>query len=42
MYIDDIKLFDKKDKESVCLMQPIRTYIQDIRMECDILISESE
>ena len=47
MYVDDIKIFTKNEKELTTLMQTIRIYSQDIRMELDIenyagLIMKSE
>ena len=46
MQMDDIKLFAKNEKESKSLIQIIRIYIQEIRMEfgieeCSILIIKS-
>ena len=35
MYIDDIKLFAKNEKESETLIQTVRIYSQDIKMEFD-------
>ena len=36
MYIDDIKLFVKNEKELETLIQAVRLYSQDIGMEFDI------
>ena len=36
MYMDDIKLFVKNEKELVTLIQTIRIYSQDIGIECGI------
>ena len=33
MYMDDIKLFAKNERELECILQTIRTYSHDIRME---------
>ena len=44
MYMDDIKLFSKKESET--LIQAVRIYSRDVRMEfgiekCDMLIMKS-
>ena len=36
MYRDDIKLFDKNEKEIESLIQEVRIYSQDIGMEFSI------
>ena len=46
MYMDDIKLFAKNEKESETLIQAVRIYSQDIGMEfgiekCAMLIMKS-
>ena len=46
MYMDDIKLFAKSEKELETLIQTIKIYSQDIGMEfviekCDMLITRS-
>ena len=46
MYIDDVKLFAKNEKENETLIQAVRTYSQDIEMEfgiekCAMLIMKS-
>ena len=46
MYIDDIKLFTKNEKELETLIQTLRKYSQDIRMEfgiekCAMLVRKS-
>ena len=46
MYVDDIKLFAKKEKERETLIHAVRIYSQDIRMEfgiekCSMLVMKS-
>ena len=46
MYMDDIKLFDKNEKELEALIQTMRTYSRDIGMEltfkkCAVLVMKS-
>ena len=46
MYIDEIKLFSKNDKEIETLIQAVKIYSQDIQMEfgikkCPMLIMSS-
>ena len=46
MYMDDIKLFAKNEKESETLLQTVKIYSQDIGMEfgiekCAILVMKS-
>ena len=46
MYMDDIKLFAKNEKELETLIQPVRIYSQDIGMEfgrekCAMLVMKS-
>ena len=46
MYIDDIKLFAKNEKELETLIQTVRIYSQDIGMEfatdkCAVLVMKS-
>ena len=36
MYMDDIKLFAKNEKELEALIHPVRIYSQDIGMEFSI------
>ena len=36
MYMDDIKLFAKNEKEQETLTHAVRTYSQDVGMEFDI------
>ena len=47
MYIDDIKLFAKNEKELETLIQTVRIYSQDIGMEfgiekCTMLVMKSD
>ena len=47
MYMDDIKLFTKNEKDLETLIHAVRTYIQDIKMEfgiekCVMLIMKSD
>ena len=41
MYVDNIKLFTKNEKELETLIQTIRIYSQDIGMECAMLLMKS-
>ena len=42
MYIDDIKLFAKTEKELETLIHAVRIYSQDIGMKCAMLIMKSD
>ena len=47
MYMDDIKLFAKNEKELETLIQTVRIYSQDIKMEfgiekCAMLVMKSD